>query len=41
MRIDFHLAQSNDIRALLNEYVKYFNHERPSYALNYQSPVQF
>jgi len=41
LRIDFHLAQSNDIRALLNEYVKYFNHERPSFALNYQSPVQF
>jgi transposase InsO family protein len=38
LRVDFHLAQSNDIRRLLNEYVKYFNHERPSYALNYQAP---
>jgi hypothetical protein len=33
LHLAFHLTQLNNIRRILKEYVKYFNHERPSYAL--------
>lgn len=38
LRVDFHLEQSDDIAFVLDQYVKYFNHERLAYAQNYQSP---
>ena len=39
--VDFGLATSRNVPALLNEYVYYFNHDRPSAALGYRSPVQY
>ena len=38
---DFGLATSRDVPDLLNEYVYYFNHNRPAAALGYKSPVQY
>ena len=28
-------------REMINEYVKYFNNERPAYKLQYKSPTQY
>lgn len=41
MRIDFQYWKSEDIFDFVNWYVGYFNNDRPAYALNYQSPVQY
>ena len=39
--IDFDLKHSNDIPNLIKLYIDYYNNERPSYALNYKTPIQF
>ena len=39
--LDFGLATAKDVPKLLNEYVYYYNHERPAAALGYKSPVQY
>ena len=39
--LDFGLAEANDVPALLNEYVEYYNNQRLSSALKYKSPVQY
>ena len=39
--LDFHLATAEDVPKLLDEYVYYFNHNRPASALGYKSPVQY
>ena len=39
--LDFNLATAKDIPKLLDEYVHYFNYERPAAALGYKSPVQY
>ncbi len=39
--IDFHLKESNDIPKLIEEYIYYYNNERPSYALKYKTPIQY
>jgi len=41
MRIDFRFGQCDDLQTFLNNFVHYYNHHRPAYALNYKSPVQF
>ncbi len=41
MRVDFQYWKTDNIFDFMNWYVKYFNNERPAYALNYQSPVQY
>lgn len=41
LRTDFQYWKANSIYDLINEYVYYFNHYRPAYALNYKSPVQY
>lgn len=38
---DFQYWKSDDIYKTITDYVWYFNNERPAYALNYKSPVQF
>jgi len=38
---DFGLATTTDVEKLIDEYVKYYNEERPAYSLDYKSPVQF
>ena len=39
--IDFDLGHSKNIPNLIKLYIKYYNNERPSYALNYKTPIQF
>ena len=39
--IDFDLKHSNDVPNLIKLYIDYYNNERPSYALNYKTPIQF
>ena len=39
--IDFDLKHSNDIPNLIKLYINYYNNERPSYALNYKTPIRF
>ena len=39
--LDFGLADTEDVPALLEEYVYYFNNKRRSAALGYKSPVQY
>ena len=39
--VDFGLQDAKDIPTLLNEYVDYYNNQRPAAALQYKSPVQF
>lgn len=41
MRLDFNLRECDNLQGFLDEFVDYYNHQRPSYALNYKSPVQF
>lgn len=38
---DFRYWEYEDIYTLIDSYVFYFNYERPAYALNYKSPVQY
>ena len=38
---DFHLKQSDDVEATIKEYIHFFNYERPSFSLNYLTPIQF
>ena len=39
--LDFDLAHTEDVPALLKVYVQYFNNNRPAAALGYKSPVQY
>jgi len=41
MRIDFQYWKTENLFDFVNQYVKYYNTERPAYALDYQSPVQY
>ena len=41
LKTDFRYWEYEDISALIESYVFYFNYERPAYALNYKSPVQY
>ena len=38
---DFHITGELFISEELNWYIKFFNEERPAYALNYLTPKQF
>ena len=39
--IDFDLKHSNDVPNLIKLYIDYYNYERPSYAFNYKTPIQY
>ena len=41
LAVDFGLADAEDVPALLDRYVHYFNNERLAAALGYKSPVQY
>lgn len=41
MRVDFKYWEEEDLFAFVKRYVAYYNNERPAYALNYQSPIQY
>lgn len=38
---DFDLAHCDDVPKLLDEYVRYYNLQRPAAALDYKSPIQY
>ncbi len=39
--IDFHLRESLNVRDDIERYIAYYNSEKPSYSLNYKTPLQF
>ena len=39
--IDFDLKHSDDVPNLIRLYIDYYNYERPSYSLNYKTPIQY
>jgi len=39
--MDFRIKEVEDIEKVIDDYIHYFNHERPAYALNYLTPAQF
>jgi putative transposase len=41
MLLDFDLEKCEQLEKFITDFVHYFNNERPAYALNYKSPVQF
>lgn len=38
---DFNLKSCDDVHQLIRKYVRWFNNERPAYALQYKTPVQY
>ena len=41
LMIDFDLKHSKDVPKLIEEYIYYYNNERPSYSLKYKNPIRF
>lgn len=41
MFLDLHITSNEDIAEEVKEYIKFFNEERPAYALNYLTPKQY
>ena len=39
--VDFDLQKCKDVPKLIEQYIFYYNNERPSYALNYKTPIQY
>ena len=39
--IDFDLKQCDNVLDLIQLYINYYKNERPSYALNYKTPIQY
>ncbi len=41
MFADFHVSSNENIQEEIAAYIKFFNEERPAYALNYLTPKQY
>ena len=41
MFTDLHVTGERDVKEEIDEYIKFFNEERPAYALSYMTPVQY
>ena len=39
--VDFHITHNEDIDRQVEQYIRFFNEERPAYALEYLTPVQY
>ena len=39
--VDFNLKECLNVPKLIENYIIYYNNERPSYSLNYKTPIQF
>ena len=39
--VDFDLRHCENVPNLIKLYIDYYNKERPSYALNYKTPIQY
>ena len=37
----FKLKESNNVEKTINDYVYYYNNQRPAYSLKYKPPIQF
>ena len=38
---DFDLKNCDDINGFIKQYIHWFNHDRPAYALQYKTPHQY
>ena len=38
---DFHVTDKESVEREIEEYIKFFNEERPAYALGYMTPEQY
>ncbi len=38
---DFHVTGDRDVAAEVDEYIVFFNEQRPAYSLNYLTPLQY
>lgn len=41
MFLDMHVTSNENICQEIDEYIRFFNERRPSYALNYLTPLQY
>ncbi len=41
MFIDLHVTGGRSVKDEVDDYIKFFNEERPAYALSYMTPVQY
>lgn len=41
MFTDLHVTGTRDVKEEVDDYIRFFNEERPAYALNYLTPVQY
>ncbi|GAV22904.1 integrase core domain-containing protein [Carboxydothermus pertinax] len=41
LKYDFNYSHSNDLRKTIEKAINFYNTERPSFALNYKTPVQY
>ena len=41
MFMDFHVTGERDIQDEIDDYIQFFNEERPAYSLNYLTPRQY
>lgn len=39
--MDFNIKDKSDVPLSINEYIHFFNYERPAYALGYLTPIQY
>ena len=39
--LDFKINETDNIEKAINDYIHYFNYERPACALNYLTPIQY
>ena len=41
IRSDYRINDYDNIEDFIKGYIRYYNHERPMYALNYKSPAEY
>lgn len=41
MELDFDMKNTSNIYQFIDKYIYYYNYERPSYKLNYKTPIQY
>ena len=39
--MDFHVSGARPVKEEIDDYILFFNEQRPAYSLNYLTPVQF
>ena len=41
IKADFNLKHTDNVFELMDHYDQYYNYERPTYALDYKTPIQY